>query len=141
MSKYCPQCGKPVTDDITTICSNCGMDLTKAAQNPTNQKHTTMSRQELFAKAIPYFTSKKYAVVTQTDYVISFESQDRDVNWLIFVILCCCGIIPAAIYYYWFTRQHQVTISMSGTTEISVTAIGNTEQAKKDAGEFMQLIV
>jgi len=141
MSKYCPQCGKPVTDDITTICSNCGMDLTKGPQSPTNQKNTTMNRQELFAKAIPYFTSKKYAVVTQTDYVVSFESQDRDVNWVIFVILCCCGIIPAAIYYYWFTHQHQVTISMSGTVEISVTAIGNTDQAKKDAGEFMKLIL
>lgn len=138
MAKFCPQCGKPVTDDITTICSNCGMDLTQGPQIATNQRNTSMNREELFARAIPFFTSKKYAVLTQTDYVVTFESQDRDVNWLIFVILCCCGLIPAAIYYYWFTHKHQITISLSGTTDVKVAVIGNTEQAKKDAGEFLQ---
>jgi hypothetical protein len=138
VTKFCPQCGKPLTDDITTICSNCGTDLTKASQLATGQKSTTMDRQELFGRAIPFFTSRSYAVQTQTDYVVTFESENRDVNWLIFLFLCCFGIIPAAIYYYWFTHKHQVTISLSGTTEVKVTAIGNTEQAKKDAGEFMQ---
>jgi len=99
-----------------------------------------MNRQELFARAIPFFAAKSYAVQTQTDYLIAFESQNRDVNWLIFVILCCLGLIPAAIYYYWFTHQHQVTVSLSGATDVKVTAIGNTEQAKKDAAEFMQSI-
>jgi hypothetical protein len=141
MPKYCPNCGKPVTDDITTICSNCGTDLSKVLRPDTDRIMPTMDRQKVFSSAIPFFTAKKYAVQTQTDYVIAFESQDRDVNWIIFVILCCFGIIPAAIYYYWFTQKHQVTVSMSGATEVKVTTIGNTEQAKKDAAEFMRTLI
>ena len=141
MAKYCPQCGKALTDDITTICSNCGTDTTKISSPGTVQKNTTMDRQELFARAVPFFTTKNYAVLTQTDYVVSFESQNRDVNWLIFLFLCCFGIIPAAIYYYWFTNKHHVTLSLSGATEVKFSAIGNTDQAKKDAGEFMQSIM
>jgi len=141
MSKFCPQCGKPVTDDITKICSNCGTDLTKGASPDPLQKSTNMDRQELFGRAIPFFTSRNYAVQTQTDYVVSFESQNRDVNWWIFLIFCCLGIIGAAIYYFWFTHKHQVTISLSGATDLKVSAIGNTEQAKKDVTEFMKSII
>ena len=141
MTKFCPHCGKPVTDDITKTCSNCGTDLSQILPIATGQKRTTIGREEFFGRAIPFFTSKKYAIQAQTDYVIIFESQDRDVNWLIFVILCCCGIILGVIYYYWFTHKHQVTLSLSGTTEVNVTAIGNTKQAKKDAGEFIQSII
>jgi hypothetical protein len=141
MAKFCPNCGKQFTDDITTICSNCGFDLNKPLSSQTSQKIFSMDRQELFVRAIPFFTSRNYAVQTQTDYVVVFESQDRDVNWLIFLFLCCFGIIPAAIYYYWFTHQHQVTISLSGVPEVKVTAIGNTEKAKKDAAEFMQTLM
>jgi hypothetical protein len=141
MAKFCPNCGKQFTDDITTICSNCGFDVNKPLPFATVQKIFSMDRQELFARAIPFFTSRNYAVQTQTDYVVTFESQDRDVEWLIFLFLCCFGIIPAAIYYYWFTHQHQVTISLSGAPEVKVTAIGNTEKAKKDAVEFMQTLM
>jgi hypothetical protein len=137
MPKFCTECGKPVTDDITKICSNCGADLTVKTSSETGQKSTSMNRQELIGRAIPFFTAKSYAVQTQTDYLIAFQSQNRDVNWFIFVILCCLGIIGAAIYYFWFTHQHQVTISLSGATDVKVTAIGNTEHAKKDAAEFM----
>ena len=84
MVKYCPHCGKALTDDITTVCSNCGTDITKISPPGTAQKTTTMDRQELFARAIPFFTTRNYAVLTQTDYVVAFESQNRDVNWLIF---------------------------------------------------------
>jgi len=141
MAKFCPNCGKQFTDDITTICSNCGFDVNKPLPFATVQKIFSMDRQELFARAIPFFTSRNYAVQTQTDYVVTFESQDRDVEWLIFLFFCCFGIIPAAIYYYWFTHQHQVTISLSGAPEVKVTAIGNTEKAKKDAVEFMQTLM
>jgi hypothetical protein len=98
MAKFCPNCGKQFTDDITTICSNCGFDLNKPLPSQTSQKIFSLDRQELFARAIPFFTTRNYAVQTQTDYVVSFQSQDRDVNWLIFLFLCCFGIIPAAIY-------------------------------------------
>ena len=141
MTRFCPNCGKQFTDDITTICSSCGFDLNRPSPAPANQKIFSMDRQELFTRAIPFFTARNYAVQTQTDYVVSFQSQDRDVSWLIFLLLCCFGIIPAAIYYYWFTHQHQVTISLSGAPEVNVTAIGNTEKAKKDAAEFMQTLM
>jgi hypothetical protein len=137
MARFCTNCGKPVTDDITTVCSNCGADLTAKSSENSGQKSTAMDRQELFGRAVPFFAAKSYAVQTQTDYLIAFQSQNRDVNWLIFVVLCCLGLIGAVIYYYWFTHQHQVTISLSGATDVKVTAIGNTEEAKKDAAEFM----
>jgi hypothetical protein len=141
MAKFCPNCGKPITDDITKICSNCGTDLINPVLNGQNQNfnRTTSTRSEIFEKAIPFFAAKKYAIQAQTDYLISFESQDRDVNWIIFVILCCLGLIPAAIYYYWFTYKHQITVSLSGDTEVKVTTIGNTDQAKKDAADFMKM--
>jgi uncharacterized membrane protein YvbJ len=141
MTKFCPNCGKPVTDEITKICSNCGTDLTAAPPSATDQVTTSMNRQEILGRAIPFFATKSYAVQTQTDYVVAFESQSRDVSWVIFLVLCCLGLIPAVIYYYWFTHQHQVTVSLSGATDIKVTAIGNTEQAKKDAAEFMKTLV
>ena len=140
MTIFCPKCGKPITDDITKICSNCGTDITKPFSPNTGQKNIIMDRQELFGRAIPFFTSRSYAVLTQTDYVVSFESQNRDVSWAIFLILCCLGLIPAVVYYYWFTHKHQVTISLSGVTDVKVTAIGNTDQAKKDVSEFMQTL-
>jgi len=141
MTRFCPSCGKPVTDDITKICSNCGKDLSAASSIATGQARTSMDRQEIFGRAIPFFATKSYAVQTQTDYVIAFESQNRDVNWIIFLVFCCFGIIGAIVYYYWFTHKHQVTVSLSGPTEIKVTAIGNTEQAKVDAAEFMRTLL
>jgi uncharacterized membrane protein YvbJ len=141
MTKFCTNCGKPVTDEITKTCSNCGADLTQSSFQATSQKNTTMDRQELIARAIPFFTTKSYTLQTQTDYVVTFESQNREVNWVIVLVLCCLGIIPAVIYYYFFTYKHQVTLSLSGATDIKVAAIGNTEQAKKDAGEFMQSLM
>jgi len=137
MVRYCPNCGKPVTDDITTICSTCGTDLTKPVSNIP--KPITTSRTEIIERAIPFFAAKRYAVRAQTDSFVSFESQDRDVDWLIFVVFCCLGLIPAVIYYYWFTHNHQVTLSLSGAPEVSMNVIGNTVQAKKDAAEFTQL--
>jgi len=103
------------------------------------QKPITASRIEIIERALPFFAAKKYAVKAQTDSFVSFESQDRDVNWLIFVVFCCLGLIPAVIYYYWFTYNHQVTVTLSGTPEVSLNVIGNTDQAKKDAAEFLQL--
>lgn len=140
MVRFCPNCGKQATDDITTVCSNCGTDLNNPLSNvPNLPKKITASRNEIFERAIPFFAAKKYAVRAQTDYLVSFESQDRDVDWLIFVVFCCLGLIPAVIYYYWFTHNHQITLSLSGTTDLSMNVIGNTEQAKKDAAEFMSI--
>jgi predicted nucleic acid-binding Zn-ribbon protein len=136
MVRFCHNCGKAVTDDITKVCSNCGTDLINQVSNVPIR--ITASRPEIFEKAIPFFAAKKYAVRAQTDYLVSFESQDRDVNWLIFVVFCCLGLIPAVIYYYWFTHNHQITLTLSGTTDVSINVIGNTDQAKKDAEEFMK---
>ena len=158
MKKFCPNCGTPITDPAAPTCSNCGIAFSSgsdpaagkpadsaiippAAQTTTPaalpmSKRTTINRQELFNRAIPFFAARQYSVIAQTDYLISFESQNRDINWLIFVILCCFGILLAVVYYYWFTRQHQVTISISGNDQVTFTAIGNTDQAKIDAGEF-----
>lgn len=137
MVRYCPNCGRAITDDITRVCSGCGTDLTTPVATP--QKPITASRIEIIERALPFFAAKKYAVKAQTDSFVSFESQDRDVNWLIFVVFCCLGLIPAVIYYYWFTYNHQITVTLSGTPEVSLNVIGNTVQAKKDAAEFMQL--
>lgn len=94
---------------------------------------------EVIELAIPFFSSKKYAVQAQTDSFVSFESPDRDVDWFIFVIFCCLGLIPAVIYYFWFTHNHRITITFSGTAEVSMNVIGNTSKAKMDAAEFLQL--
>jgi hypothetical protein len=67
-------------------------------------------------------------------------SEKREVNWLIFLVLCCLGIIPAAIYYFLFYPRHQVTIAMTGQEEVSAVVTGTTEDAKKDAAEFQKLI-
>jgi hypothetical protein len=120
------------------ICSNCGTNLSAKSSDSTDQKATFFDRQEIMGRAIPFFASRSYAVQTQTDYVIAFQSQNRDVNWIIFLVFCCLGLIPAVIYYYWFTHQHQVTVSLSGATDVKVNAIGNTEQAIKDAADFMK---
>lgn len=143
MPKFCPKCGKPVTDDITKVCSNCGEDLTNASSTvPGVTNKVTATRAQVVEKAIPFFAAKKYSVKAQTDYFVSFESQERDVNWLILIIFCCLGLIPAAIYYFWFTHTHQVTVSLSqaGDNEVSVNAIGNTDQAKKDSADFIQIL-
>jgi hypothetical protein len=140
MVRYCPHCGKAVTDDITKVCSNCGTDLNNPVSNvPNEPKKIAASRSEIFEKAIPFFAAKKYAVRAQTDYLVSFESQDRDVDWIIFIVFCCLGLIPAVIYYYWFTHNHQITLSLSGTTDLTMNVIGNTSQARTDAAEFMSL--
>ena len=143
MAKFCDNCGSPIIDGSMPFCPKCGakFPITPSGMQPPPARppaRTPMSREEIFAKAIPFFAIKNYAVQTQTDYLIAFESQKRDVNWIIFVVLCCFGIIGGVIYYYWFTHQHQVTVSLSGTTDIAITCIGNTEQAKKDAAEFMR---
>ena len=141
MVKFCPNCGKPLEYENAEICPSCQFTLKKPFPSELFQKGISMNRQELFARAIPFFTTKSYAVQAQTDYVISFQSQDRDVSWVIFFVFCCLGIVPAIVYYYWFTHQHQITVSLSGEQELKVTAIGNTEQARKDAAEFMQTIM
>jgi len=99
-----------------------------------------MDRNEVIQRAIPFFTSKKYQVQTQTDYLVTFQSEEREVNWIIFLVFCCMGLLLAIIYYYIFCLKHQVTISMSGNTEVQITSSGNTEQAKKDAVEFVNLL-
>jgi uncharacterized membrane protein YvbJ len=141
MTKFCPNCGKQLQYENAEICPDCGKKLLPAPPDPTAQMSTSMDRQEIFGRAIPFFAAKSYAVQTQTDYVIAFESQNRDINWIIFLVFCCFGIIGAIVYYYWFTHKHQVTVSLSGPTEIKVTAIGNTEQAKIDAAEFMRTLL
>jgi endogenous inhibitor of DNA gyrase (YacG/DUF329 family) len=141
MPKFCPTCGKPLEFENAEICPSCGKNISAAPASATTQTSTSMDRQEIFGRAIPFFATKTYAVQTQTDYVIAFESQNRDVNWIIFLVFCCLGLVPAVIYYYWFTHSHQVTVSLSGSTDIKVTAIGNTEQAKKDAAEFMMTLL
>jgi hypothetical protein len=141
MTKFCPNCGKPLEFEKAEICPSCGKNISPAPASATAQTKTSMDRQEIFNRAIPFFATKTYAVQTQTDYVIAFESQNRDVNWIIFLIFCCLGIIPAVVYYYWFTHKHQVTVSLSGPTDTKVTAIGNTEQAKNDAAEFMRTLL
>ncbi len=167
MAKFCDNCANPINDNSMPFCPKCGAKLattSSVVQQPTTQQpaaqqppyptyippannvkgnaipptHTSKSRAEIFAKAIPFFSTKDYAVRTQTDYLIAFESQKRDVSWVIFLVLCCLGILPAIIYYYWFTHLHQVTVSLSGTTDVTVTCIGNTAQAKNDAAEFMR---
>jgi hypothetical protein len=140
MTKFCPFCGKPIADDITKVCSSCGKDISTVSAGSTVQASTSMDRQEIFNRVIPFFASRTYAVQTQTDYVISFESQNRDISWVIFLVFCCLGLVPAIVYYYWFTHTHQVTVSLSGPTDTKVICIGNTEQARKDAAEFMRTL-
>jgi len=95
-----------------------------------------MNKKEIVDNAISFFTSKDYSIQTQTDSMLVFESSKREANWLVVIILCCIGIIPGIIYYFGFSPKHKVTISITSTGK--VTATGNTDQAKKDAGEFKE---
>lgn len=95
-----------------------------------------MNRKDVTDKAVSFFISKKYQIQTQTDNVLVFETHEREVNWLILIVLCCLGIVPAIIYYYVFSPKHTVTVSMTGDKDVVVTVTGNTDKAKKDAAEF-----
>lgn len=99
---------------------------------------TSLDKSVLIDKAVGFFSSKGYNLQTQTDSIVVFKSDKREVNWLFFGILCCIGIIPALIYYYFMTDFNQVTISFAVKgNRVSFTATGNTDRAKKDAGEFI----
>ncbi len=126
-----------MTDDITQICSNCGTNVLNHASS--SFKRISKSRMEVIEVAIPFFSARKYTVQAQTDSFVSFESPDRDVDWFILVVFCCLGLIPAVIYYFWFTHNHRITLTFTGTTDVSMNVMGNTVQAKKDAADFMQL--
>ncbi|MEM3370063.1 MAG: hypothetical protein QXE90_04420 [Candidatus Micrarchaeia archaeon] len=99
-----------------------------------------MNRKTVLDKAIPFFASKGYSIQTQTDDLIIFQTEKRELNWLLLLVLCCLGIIPAIIYYYVFAPRHVVTISISGKEEVKITVTGNTDTAKKDANEFQSII-
>lgn len=107
--------------------------MTANSQNPTTRK-------EIFSRAIPFFTTKGYQPQTQTDYMITFQSENREVNWILLIILLCCGILLGVIYYFFFCPKHQVTLSLDGDDNVKVTALGNTGQAKIDSAEFMSII-
>lgn len=72
--------------------------------------------------------------------MIIFQTEKRELNWVVLVVLCCLGILPAIIYYYVFAPKHQVTISILGEEKVKATVVGNTDKAKKDAEEFKNLI-
>jgi hypothetical protein len=99
-----------------------------------------MDRDFIINQAIPFFASKKYQLQTRTDSIVVFKSSEREVNWVLFFVLCCLGILWAVIYYFFFCLEHSVTLSLTGTYEAQVTVSGNTEQARKDAQEFLNLI-
>lgn len=99
-----------------------------------------MDRKTAIDKAIPFFSSREYHLQTQTDNLLVLQTEKREVNWLIVVVLCCLGIIPAIIYYYVFAPKHSVTVSISGEKDATVTVSGNTDKAKKDADEFKKVL-
>ncbi len=98
-----------------------------------------MQKSEVVNRAIAFFTSKGYHVQSQSDMLLIFLSDKRDVNWLIVLVLCCLGIIPAAIYYFFFCPQYQVTLSITGDIDAKVIATGTTPGATEHAEEFMKL--
>jgi len=75
--KFCPNCGNQLQFENAEICPSCGKNISVAPVSATAQRNTSMNRQEIFGRAIPFFATKTYAVQTQTDYVIAFESQNR----------------------------------------------------------------
>jgi hypothetical protein len=99
-----------------------------------------MDRNSIFNRAIPFFTAKKYQLQTQTDAIVTFQSEEREVNWVVLIVFCCLGLILAIVYYFVFCQKHQVILSFNVLSDNQVTATGNTEQAKKDAQEFIMLL-
>lgn len=99
-----------------------------------------MQKSEIITKAIPYFTTKGYQVQTQTDMLLIFISEKKEVNWVVFLVACCFGILPGIIYYYVFCPRHQVTISITGDQEAQAMLNGTTEESRKDAMEFQKLL-
>lgn len=103
---------------------------------------TDLSKSVVIDKAVGFFTSKGYSLQTQTESIVVFKSDKREINWLFFGILCCLGVIPALIYYYFMSDFHQITLSFATKEKkLSVTATGNTDRAKKDAAEFVNSLV
>lgn len=97
-----------------------------------------MEKNTIVERSISYFTAKKYNLQTRSEDVVVFQSDEREVNWILFGLLCCCGfLLIGLLYYFAFCQRHQVILSFSGA---QVTATGNTDQAKRDAVEFTQII-
>jgi len=88
-------------------------------------------------EAVSFFIGKDYTIKSQTQQIIVFQSEKKEVNWILVFALCCFGILPGLIYYFGFASYNIVTVSLAGAR---VTATGNTKRAKKDAREFMQLM-
>jgi hypothetical protein len=99
-----------------------------------------MDRDFIINRAIPFFTAKKYHLQTRTDDILVFQSEEREVNWIIFLVLCCLGILWAVIYYFVFCQKNQVTLSLSGGDNLQVTTSGNSDKARKDGEEFVKLL-
>ena len=100
----------------------------------------TMDREEIISKAIPFFTGRGYQLQTQTDILVVFQSESREVNWVVFIIACVLGFIPGIIYYIAFCPRHHVDISISGDKDAKASVNGTTDKARKDAMEFMGMI-
>lgn len=99
-----------------------------------------MDRKTVIDKAIAFFSLREYHLQTQTDNLLVFQTEKREVNWSIVGVLCCLGLIPAIIYYYVITKKLNVTVSISGEKDATVTVSGNTIKAKKDADEFKRVL-
>ena len=96
-----------------------------------------LTKSAIIDKAVAFFTSKDYSIQTQTESIVIFKTEKREVNWAIVFVLCCLGILPALIYYFFFSEFHRVTLSLAAEDKnTTVTATGNTGKAKKDAEEF-----
>lgn len=99
-----------------------------------------MDRKEAINKSVAFLVSKGYHIQTQTENLLVFQSDKRELNSILVFVLCCLGILPAVIYYFGFAPKHQVTVSISGEKSVTVTVTGNTSNAKKDAEELSKTL-
>lgn len=100
-----------------------------------------MERSKIADTAVTFLSSRGYLLQTQTNNVLVLQTEKRELNWVILIVLCCLGLIPAIAYYFIFAPRHQVTISMSGEgADMNVIVTGNTDNAKRDASELSALL-
>jgi hypothetical protein len=88
-----------------------------------------------------FFAPKGYMLVSRSDNVYVFQSEKREINWVVILVLCCLGVIWAIIYYFIFAQKHQVTVSFfeqDGTLKVSAT--GNTKESREFAAEAANMV-
>ncbi len=98
-----------------------------------------MQKDEVNQKAVQFFSSKNYSIISTTESSVAFED-GKDISTGI-LVLGILFLLIGAILYYLLAKKHQVTITYSEITNgTSVNCSTNSSKALKDSQDFLQTI-